>query len=223
MLLAAVALLAGVPAASADVVHLKIKEGRTVIDPGSNTVIADQNAIVTSPYTWLLTPGRDRDSRRLARRLPPGRRPGRAVRRPEGQRRQPLRSGLPVGGRRDDRGVRELPGELRLAVHPRDRPRHDAVRRDDGQTSPTGRSSRASATWPRASTWSACGRRATRSPAAGSPSPAGPATPAEPGRRPERARLRRSAIRCRPRRCASTSSRTTCRPTASTTSAPRWA
>ena len=55
MLIAALALLAGVPAASADVVHLKVKEGRTVMDPGSNTVIADQNAIVTSPYTWLLT------------------------------------------------------------------------------------------------------------------------------------------------------------------------
>ena len=55
VLIAAFALLAGVPAASADVVHLKVKEGRTVMDPGSNTVIADQNAIVTSPYTWLLT------------------------------------------------------------------------------------------------------------------------------------------------------------------------
>ena len=33
VLIAAVALLAGVPAASADVVHLKIKEGRTVMDP----------------------------------------------------------------------------------------------------------------------------------------------------------------------------------------------
>ena len=60
VLIAAFALLAAVPTASADVVHLKIKEGRTVMDPGSNTVIADQNAVVTSPYTWLLT--RDVDS-----------------------------------------------------------------------------------------------------------------------------------------------------------------
>ena len=47
-------LLFAVPGASADVVRLKIKEGRTVVDPGSNTVLADENATVTSPYHWLL-------------------------------------------------------------------------------------------------------------------------------------------------------------------------
>ena len=54
VLCALFALLIGVPAASADVVSLKIKEARTVVDPGSNTVIADENATVTSPYHWLL-------------------------------------------------------------------------------------------------------------------------------------------------------------------------
>ena len=56
VLIAAFALLAGVPTASADVVHLKIKEGRTVMDPGSNTVIADQNAIVTQRRTRGCSP-----------------------------------------------------------------------------------------------------------------------------------------------------------------------
>ena len=55
VLLAAFALLTSVSTASADVVHLKIKEGRTVLDPGTNTVIADQNSVVAAPYTWLLT------------------------------------------------------------------------------------------------------------------------------------------------------------------------
>src|SRR4051794_3755811 len=55
VLLAVLALLTSVSTASADVVHLKIKEARTVLDPGTNTVIADQNAEVTAPYTWLLS------------------------------------------------------------------------------------------------------------------------------------------------------------------------
>ena len=66
MLLAVFALLAGVSTASADVVHLKIKEGRTVLDPGSNTVIADQNAIVIDPVHVAAHPRRDRHARRLA-------------------------------------------------------------------------------------------------------------------------------------------------------------
>ena len=55
VLLAVFVLLASVSTASADVVQLKVKEGRTVIDPGSKTVIADQNTVVSAPYTWLLT------------------------------------------------------------------------------------------------------------------------------------------------------------------------
>ena len=81
VLLAVLALLTSVSTASADVVHLKIKEARTVLDPGTNTVIADQNAAVTTPYTWLLSPRRDRESGRLRGghgRLPPRARPGHA-------------------------------------------------------------------------------------------------------------------------------------------------
>ena len=74
VLLAVLALLTSVSTASADVVHLKIKEGRTVLDPGTNTVIAGQNAIVSTPYTWLLSPRRDRHTGRLHGRLPPRRR-----------------------------------------------------------------------------------------------------------------------------------------------------
>jgi len=55
VLYALFALCLSVQTASADVVHLKIKEARTVIDPGSNTPIADENAPVTSPYHWLLS------------------------------------------------------------------------------------------------------------------------------------------------------------------------
>ena len=55
VLYALFAVFLSVQTASADVVHLKIKEARSVIDPGSNTVIADENATVTSPYHWLLS------------------------------------------------------------------------------------------------------------------------------------------------------------------------
>ncbi len=52
-----------VSTASADVVHLKIKEGRTVLDPGSNTVIADAERDGDEALHVAAHPRRDRRRR----------------------------------------------------------------------------------------------------------------------------------------------------------------
>jgi SdrD B-like domain len=53
-LMAIVALGVGTAPAFADVVFLKVKEGRTVTDPATNAVLADENTVVANPYKWLL-------------------------------------------------------------------------------------------------------------------------------------------------------------------------